>query len=96
MKARKAFFELREVFSGEEVRWAPASHDPSPQLERQGASLGVSAPNTGGAKWIGRGHSSCFLARRAGMGSLATSYGKPRDGQSLLTYLRVTTTGKWV
>ena len=54
MKARKAFFELREVFSGEEVRWAPASHDPSPQFERQGASLGVSAPNTGGAKWIGR------------------------------------------
>ena len=52
--ARKAFFELREVFSGEEVRWAPASHDPSPQFERQGASLGVSAPNTGGAKWIGR------------------------------------------
>jgi hypothetical protein len=54
MKARKAFFELREVFSGEEVRWAPASHDPSPQFARQGASLGVSAPNTGGANRIGR------------------------------------------
>jgi len=52
MKARKAFFELREVFSGEEVRWAPASHDPSPQFARQGASLGVSAPNTGGANRI--------------------------------------------
>ncbi len=65
MKARKAFFELREVFSGEEVRWAPASHDPSPQFERQGASLGVSAPNTGGAKWIGREIPSIGSERKA-------------------------------
>ncbi len=66
MKARKAFFELGEVFSGEEVRWAPASHDPSPQFERQGASLGVSAPNTGGAKWIGRRIPSALPLARGG------------------------------
>ncbi len=39
MKAPKAFFELREVFPGEEASWAPAFHGPSPQFERQGLLL---------------------------------------------------------
>ena len=39
MKVPKAFFELREVFPGEDAWRAPASHGPSPQFERQGLLL---------------------------------------------------------
>jgi hypothetical protein len=51
MKVPKAFFELREVFPGEETWWAPALHDPSPQFERQ--ELLLTFPRQSQAEQIG-------------------------------------------